>query len=266
MSFENQNNQVNPQSTMAQQSNIENNSGKGKSYSVPNVVAKKFNWGAFILTWIWGLGNSTYITFLIFAAAMVSWIPILGWAISLGLCIWFGIKGNEWAWQNKHFESVDAFHHYQKKWAVAGIIFYCLLIPLSIIGMIAMFTLPVLMTDTALEQNYLSRLKNSNTLKQVILMNEALEEKCELSSDGLAICFEKQMNGDRDGNIIIAKDGSMWTFEGNNICKNSGDCKVTIEVTNGSKTDKAEIPLYVNENGYVQVNDDDLNEYTKKEK
>ena len=101
-----------------------NTSGKGTGYPVPDVIAKKFNWGAFLWTWIWGLGNRTYITLLMIPAMFLSFIPVVGWLISLGLCIWFGIKGNEWAWQNKYFESVEAFHESQKKWVIAFFIFF----------------------------------------------------------------------------------------------------------------------------------------------
>lgn len=108
---------------------VENTSGQGKGSAVPAEVLGKFNWGAFLLHWIWGIGNSTYITLVIFASILVSWIPIVGLFVPLGLCIWFGIKGNEWAWQNKKFPSVEAFHAYQKKWAIAGLI-------LAIVGIV----------------------------------------------------------------------------------------------------------------------------------
>ena len=42
-----------------------NNSGAGPDSHVPDVVAKRFNWGVFFLTWIWGLGNKSFITFLL---------------------------------------------------------------------------------------------------------------------------------------------------------------------------------------------------------
>ena len=118
--------------------NFVNNSGQGENIAVPEVVADKFNWGAFLLTWIWGLGNKTYITFLIFATIILAFVPILGFVagmVQLGLSIWFGIKGNEWAWKNKQFESVEAFHDYQKKWAIAGTILAVLGILCSIVIM-----------------------------------------------------------------------------------------------------------------------------------
>ena len=40
-------------------------SGLGKQSVVPPEV-KGWNWGAFLLNWIWGIGNSTYIALLMF--------------------------------------------------------------------------------------------------------------------------------------------------------------------------------------------------------
>ena len=102
-----------------------NNSGQGENIQVPEDVSDKFNWGAFLLTWIWGLGNKTYITFLIWLTFVLAFIPfvnLVSGIAQLALAIWFGIKGNEWAWKNKQFASVEAFHEYQKKWAIAGTI------------------------------------------------------------------------------------------------------------------------------------------------
>jgi len=116
---------------------LANSSGQGQNADVPAAVSDNFNWGAFLLTWIWGLGNKTYITLLMFAAFILAFIPfvnILAGMLQLGLAIWFGIKGNEWAWKNKKFDSVEAFHSYQKKWAIAGTIIAVLGILLAIFG------------------------------------------------------------------------------------------------------------------------------------
>ena len=98
-----------------------NTSGTGKNTKVPEAVLGHFNWGAFLGTWIWGLGNNTYITLLMFISVIAAIIPVIGFIVPLGLAIWFGIKGNEWAWQNKKFESVKKFHEYQVLWAKIGI-------------------------------------------------------------------------------------------------------------------------------------------------
>lgn len=117
-----------------------NMSGKGSAYPVPEIVADKFNWGACLLTWVWGIGNKTYITLLILLVGCAYFIPVAGWAVTLAMQIWFGVKGNEWAWQNKRFESIEAFHNYQKKWTVAGTIIYLaitVVLPIMLVLLIA---------------------------------------------------------------------------------------------------------------------------------
>ena len=142
MSNENQTNKVKHSNV------IKNMSGQGSNYPAPTAVAKKFNWGAFFLTWIWGLGNNTYITFLIFASYLLCLIPIVGGFAPLGVCIWFGIKGNEWAWQNKHFNSINHFHENQKKWAIASIIIGILgFIPIILV---MVFIIPLLMKNPSM--------------------------------------------------------------------------------------------------------------------
>ena len=73
---------------------------------LPVETLKKFNWGAFLLNWIWGLGNKTYLPLIVLP---IAFIP-------------FGSKGNEWAWQNKQWMSVEHFDDVQKKWALAAVI------------------------------------------------------------------------------------------------------------------------------------------------
>jgi hypothetical protein len=72
---------------------------------------KKWNWGAFLLTFIWGIGNGVMRSFLVL-------IPFYG------LYEWFmlGIHGNRWAWEKRRWESVEHFHRSQRSWAKAGVI------------------------------------------------------------------------------------------------------------------------------------------------
>ena len=110
---------------------IQNNSGAGPNVTVPEIITKKFNWGACLLSWIWGIFNRSYLTFLVLIAVFV---PFVGAIICIGLDIWFGIKGNEWAWQNKRWESAEYFHEVQRKWAVAGIIVFIVGLAFQIIS------------------------------------------------------------------------------------------------------------------------------------
>ena len=74
---------------------FENTSGQGRSAIIPQEI-RKWNWGAFLISPIWGLGNNTWI-------ALLSWVPYLNVIMHFVL----GFKGNEWAWQNKRWDSIE---------------------------------------------------------------------------------------------------------------------------------------------------------------
>lgn len=81
---------------------------------VPDEI-KKWNWGAFFFNWIWGVCNGVYWSLL----CLLGFIPYIGPFISLGVCIWLGINGNELAWKGKHWNSVEHFKRVQHNWAIA---------------------------------------------------------------------------------------------------------------------------------------------------
>jgi len=89
---------------------IENTSGQGAAAQVPPEI-RGWNWGAFLLNWIWGIGNNAL-------AALLVFVPFIGF-------IWMfvtGAKGNEWAWRGKRWESVAQFKAVQRSWAKWGVI------------------------------------------------------------------------------------------------------------------------------------------------
>jgi hypothetical protein len=71
---------------------------------------RQFNWGAFLLNWIWGIMHGQYVTLLYFVACLV---PVIG---PLCISIWFGISGNKWAWKSKKWKSVEEFNIAQRNW------------------------------------------------------------------------------------------------------------------------------------------------------
>jgi hypothetical protein len=71
----------------------------------------RWNWGAFFLNWIWGIGNNTFIALLMF-------VPIVNMVMPFVL----GVKGSAWAWHNKRWESVDHFRRVQRLWAIWGVV------------------------------------------------------------------------------------------------------------------------------------------------
>ena len=101
----------------------ENNSGQGKVDDLPEGI-KGFSWGAFLLSWIWAIGNSTWI-------GLLALVPYVGFIVS----IYLGFKGREMAWQNKRWDSVEHFQRVQKQWSfwgvliIGGIFLLAILIP-----------------------------------------------------------------------------------------------------------------------------------------
>jgi hypothetical protein len=72
---------------------------------------KKWNWGAFLLTFIWGMAHGVMRSLLVF-------VPFYGFYEWVML----GIHGNRWAWEKRRWESVEKFHQSQRSWAKWGII------------------------------------------------------------------------------------------------------------------------------------------------
>ena len=93
-------------------------SGLGKDSVVPPEL-KGWNWGAFLLNWIWGIGNSTYIAFLMF-------VPL----VNIVMFFMLGAKGNEWAWRNRTWRDIEHFKQTQRKWRNAGLILLFVVFPL----------------------------------------------------------------------------------------------------------------------------------------
>ena len=88
----------------------------------------RWNWGAFLLSWIWGIGNNTFSAFLTF-------VPFVGIVMPFVL----GAKGSAWAWRNKRWESVEDFKATQRKWAIAGLITIAGLVVLTAVMVTAIF-------------------------------------------------------------------------------------------------------------------------------
>jgi hypothetical protein len=87
---------------------VENTSGQGKVSTVPPEI-KGWNWGAFLLNFIWAVGNRTWI-------GLLTLLPFIGFVMPFIL----GSKGTEWAWKNKRWKNTDHFKRVQKKWALLG--------------------------------------------------------------------------------------------------------------------------------------------------
>jgi len=91
-------------------SSVENTSGQGRLATIPEEV-RGWNWGAFLLNWIWAIGNSVWI-------GLLALLPFISFIMPFVL----GVKGNEWAWRNKKWDSIEHFKKTQRTWGIVGIV------------------------------------------------------------------------------------------------------------------------------------------------
>lgn len=107
----------------------ENTSGLGSSTIVPKEVLE-WNWGAFFFGWIWAIGNKAWIAVFLGLFAWISYIvatqfgsELVGVLIYVGMGVVLALKGSEWAWQNKSWDSIEHFKRTQRTWRNWGIVF-----------------------------------------------------------------------------------------------------------------------------------------------
>jgi hypothetical protein len=86
-----------------------NTSGQGSLSVIPPGV-DRWNWGAFMLNWIWGVCNNTWISLLMF-------VP----GVNFIMLFILGAKGSVWAWRNRQWDSVAHFQRVQRRWALGGL-------------------------------------------------------------------------------------------------------------------------------------------------
>lgn len=82
-------------------------------------IIEAWNWGAFCLSWIWGIFNGLYWPIIII---VLNFIPYVGVIISLCICVMLGKNGNLYAWRKakQKGDSVEYFTYIQSKWNTAG--------------------------------------------------------------------------------------------------------------------------------------------------
>ncbi|KKQ49168.1 MAG: hypothetical protein US68_C0018G0014 [Candidatus Shapirobacteria bacterium GW2011_GWE1_38_10] len=127
-----------------------NNSGSGDETVIPDEI-KGWSWGGFLWTWIWAIGNKT-------------WIGLLGLIspINLIVAIVLGIKGREWAWQNKKWDSIAAFKKTQRNWAKWWLIIILPLFTLSMFGILFTVVLTAINPNEQIRRATDARTKNNS--------------------------------------------------------------------------------------------------------
>lgn len=95
----------------------------------------KFNWGAFVFTVAWGIGNNCYLCLL----ALIPGLNIIMSFIA-------GFMGNRWAMENNTYRDMEEFSKIQQTWNRAGFILFIIgIIPAAFfmfIGFMSLITAP----------------------------------------------------------------------------------------------------------------------------
>jgi len=129
--------------------------------TVPPELKGTVNWGACLVTWIWGLNHRAYVTLLSLGLGIIDVvigiamrpptgaeattpgspasgtnpIGIIIGLVGLGLAIWYGAKGYEWAWRSGRFATPDECRRCQATWGWWGLGF----IVLCCVGLFLLF-------------------------------------------------------------------------------------------------------------------------------
>lgn len=79
----------------------------------------RWNWGAFLLNWIWGIGNGVFVALLVF-------VPVFGLVMPFILAV----RGNRWAWRKGRWDSIEHFKRVQRAWTKWAVIIWIAVIVL----------------------------------------------------------------------------------------------------------------------------------------
>ena len=128
-----------------------NTSGQGKRHPLPDGVAG-WSWGAFLLSWIWAIGNRT-------------WLGLFGLIPGVGLVVrvLLGMNGRRWAWRNRRWDSVEHFQRVQRQWSLAGGV----LLVLALIGVALAVAIPI-WRDSQLRQPLEAAFAHANKASQAV--------------------------------------------------------------------------------------------------
>ena len=91
----------------------------------PKPNLPRWNWGAFLLTWIWGVGNRVWIS-------LFALIP----GVNFIMAIYLGFKGNDLAYRRAGCPSKEEFLKTQKQWLLWGVIIVSSLVVLSFLSLL----------------------------------------------------------------------------------------------------------------------------------
>ena len=195
---------------------------------------KDFNWGAFLLTFIWGIKHRAWITLLAIPLIIIQ-LPLgINWLLYTVLQFYCGFKGNMWAYQVDWWMTPKDFRKNQIKWAIAAITIN-LMVPVILIGTAMRFVKKSADNPTEFLKNaqcFVAASKIDKGFKTVSLNSTT-------TTNELAQSFAKQFpNATPDGSRVnfsvrnSGKDINVYYIEfsmyGDDICSlKKNNCSIT---------------------------------------
>lgn len=239
----------------------------------------RFNWGAFGLTWLWGLFNGvfekTIIAFVLFilafAVVLMHYPSVFLEIIVLFLlvfAIYCGQKGNIWVYEKKQVEDFSKFIEVQKKWAVvtAGL-FVCICILFIAVCSYVWARFSMVFTprgrgrlvmrplaNVVIKYDKVKPLKNGKDVAKLLLqMSESWPKKL-VPYGSSGVMYEH----------VVAKDNKnvfALTFYKEDTCSvKKRNCYIYYYEALQGDTLKAKAKVYYDDNGdikFVEINDKD---------
>lgn len=189
---------------------------------------KEFNWGAFLLTFIWGIKHKAWITLL---AIPLIWFQLpfgINWVLLTILQIYSGIKGNEWAYQVNWWQKPADFRKTQIKWAITGVLIHTI-IPIFIITFLVRF-------GKKSETNVIDYIRNSHCVETQNRLEKKLKNTI-ITSDSqpyeIAESFARNFNNTKvEANVVTFTSKRKQINESNMTFLKINDKVCTIQDRN----------------------------------
>ena len=213
-----------------------------------NILEKKFNWGAFLLTWIWLFRYKKYwIALMLLGVLALMFFPLIGWialGLNLGLAILIGIKGNEWAIKARDYENSEEFIQIQHKWVKAGIIVWLVLIT-SLLAI----DIPRLAKRAKTMETISGLRRTATMLSEILKINkiDMIRFPETLDSENITQYFFASMGGfegeliEKDTIRMMSNDKkheTTYKFTGNGECSEEKPCTILVDINGKKKPNK----------------------------
>lgn len=183
---------------------MSNTSGGGANAAVPAEI-DRWNWGAFLLNWIWGIRHNTWLALLVF-------VPF----INIAVLFLLGKRGSAWAWQNNRWASVAQFRAVQRRWAQWGVA-TCAFFAAACVGLF--FAITAFFKNTEPYKLALAKLESHALVQQALgqplstgLPMGDIHDGGARGSANLSFSVEGP-NGSATAYVLARKEFGQWTIE-----------------------------------------------------